>query len=168
MPQDLRNRYSMPGTYNDRVVSCMTRYNHPHTHNSTCRAPVPYPTPEAMMARVDAPLGNAWYCDPADDLFLWDFLFHVHMQTAHQIEDQSRRFPNCDMVLDRLIVEGTFDHVAPDSPNIPEEMAMHHSSTMVQWLLMRVEYLESEVSSLTRSRRCSLTRCAWLVVDGTT
>src|SRR5882762_12033326 len=135
MPQDLRNRYFVPGVYNDRVISCTTRYTHPRTHNSTRSAPIPYPTPEAMMAHVDAPMGNAWYRDPADDLFLQDFLFHMRMQTARWIEDQSHRFPNHDRVLDQLIAEGPFDCVAPNSPNIPEEMAMHHSSAMVQRLL---------------------------------
>src|SRR5882762_628634 len=149
----------MPGAYDDQVISHSTQYNHPHTSNSTHGAPVPYPTPEVMMARVDAPTGNAWYRDPTDDLFLRDFLFHVHMQTACQIEDRSRRFPNRDRVLERLIVEGTFDCVAPDSPNIPEEMAMHHSSAMVQRLLMRIECLESEVCELSIIRGQSLMGC---------
>ena len=67
------------------------------------------------------------------------------MQTACRVEDQSCQFPNRDKVLEQLIVEGTFDHVAPDSPNIPEEMAMHHSSAMVERLLMRIECLKSKV-----------------------
>jgi len=84
-------------------------------------------------------------------LFLHNFIFHVHMQMTRWIKDQSCCFPDCDMVLDQLITKGTFDHVTPDTPNIQEEMAMSHSSAMVQQLLMRIECLESEVRSLTGS-----------------
>ena len=48
-------------------------------------------------------------------------------------------------MLDRLIAEGTFNHVAPNYSSFAKEMAMHHSSAMVQRVLMRVECLESEV-----------------------
>ena len=54
--------------------------------------------------------------------------------------------------MDRLIVEGTFNRVAPDYSSFVEEMAMHHSSAMVQQLLMRIECLESKVSCLCGSQ----------------
>src|SRR5882762_5051116 len=78
------------------------------------------------------------------------------MQTACRMEDRSCRFPNRDRVLDRLIAEGTFDRMAPDYSNFAEEMAMHHSSAMVQRVLMRVEYLESEVCRAAKLWGCSL------------
>src|SRR5882762_3128318 len=156
MPRDIRNRYFVPGVYNDRTISPTSRYPHLRTRDSTRGAPVPYPTPEALMTCVDAPHGNAWYRDPADDLYLRDLLFVVRMQTAWRMEDRSCRFPNRDQVLDCLIAEGTFDHVAPDYSSFAEEMVMHHSSAMVQRVLMRVECLESEVRNVTELQRCSL------------
>ena len=145
MPRDIRNRYFVPGAYDDRTISPTSRYPHLRMRHLTCGAPVPYPTPETLMTWVDAPHGNAWYRDTAEDLYLWDLLFVVRMQMAQRMEERSRRFPNWDLVLDCLIVEGTFDHVALDYSNFAEEMAMHHSSAMVQWVLMRVKCLESEV-----------------------
>jgi hypothetical protein len=50
-------------------------------------------------------------------------------------------------VLDRLIEEGTFDCHGVTTLNASEEVAMQHSSAMVQRLLMRVECLESTVRS---------------------
>ena len=145
MPRDIRNRYFVPGAYDDRTISPTSRYPHIHTRNSTCAAPVPYPTPDTLIMRVDNPHGNEWYRDPSKDLYLRDLLFVIHMQTARQMEERTRRFPRRDRVLDRLIVEGTFDRVAPDYSSFVEEMAMHHSSAMVQRLLMRIECMESEV-----------------------
>ena len=72
------------------------------------------------------------------------------------MEDRSCRFPNRDRVLDHLIAEGTFDRVAPDYSSFTKEMAMHHSSAMVQQVLMRVECLESKVHNAIESQRRSL------------
>src|SRR5882762_11972950 len=108
------------------------------------------------MTCVDNPHSNEWYRDPSEDLYLRDLLFVVCMQTARRMEERSRRFPRRDLVLDRLIVEGTFDRVAPDYSSFAEEMVMHHSSAMVQRVLMRVECLESEVRNVTELQRCSL------------
>src|SRR6267143_4512711 len=148
MPQDIHNRYFVPGVYDDRTISPTSRYPHIRTRNSTRAAPVPYPIPETLMTRVDNPHGNEWYRDPSEDLYLRDLLFVVRMQTARRMEERTCRFPRCDLVLDRLIVEGTFDCVAPDYSSFVEEMAMHHSSAMVQRLLMRIECMESEVRLL--------------------
>src|SRR5882762_5423287 len=54
------------------------------------------------------------------------------------------------MVLEQLIVEGTFDQVDPNTPDVHEELAMNHASSMVQWLLMCIENLESQVGQLER------------------
>ena len=42
--------------------------------------------------------------------------------------------------------EGTFNGRDPDVPDAWEELAMAHSSAMVQRLLMRIERIEREVS----------------------
>jgi len=36
------------------------------------------------------------------------------------------------MVLEWLIAEGTFDQVDPNTPDVCEELAMNHASSMVQ------------------------------------
>ena len=152
MPHDIRNRYFVSGAYNDRTISPTSRYPHIRTRNSTHVSPVPYPTPETLMTRIDNPHGNEWYRDPSEDLYLRDLLFVVRMQTARRMEERTRRFPRRDLVLDRLLAEGTSDRVAPDYSSFAEEMAMHHSSTMVQRLLMRIECLESEVCGVIQFR----------------
>src|SRR5882762_8759035 len=152
MPRDIRNHYFVPGAYDDRTISPTSRYPHICTRNSTRVAPVPYPTPETLMTHIDNPHGNKWYRDPSEDLYLWDLLFVVRMQMARRMEERTCRFPRRDLVLDRLIVEGTFDRVAPDYSSFAEEMAMHHSSAMVQRLLMRIECLESEVCGVFQFR----------------
>ena len=81
-----------------------------------------------------------------------DLLFVVRMQTVRRMEERSHRFPRWDLMLDRLIIEGTFDRMAPDYSSFAEEMAMHHSSAMVQQLLMRIECLESEVRPILEFR----------------
>src|SRR5882762_1117839 len=114
MPRDIRNHYFIPGAYDDCTISPTSRYPHLRTRNLTCAAPLPYPTPETLMTHVNNPHGNEWYRDPSEDLYLRDLLFFVRMQTARRMEERTRRFPRCDLVLDRLIVEGMFDRVAPD------------------------------------------------------
>src|SRR5882762_4792043 len=115
---------------------------------STRHANTPYATASEMIAWIDDGPGQAWYHDAAHDLHLRDFVFHTCMQTARRIQERTQRFPDRDMVLERLIAEGTFDWVDPNTPDVREELAMNHSSAMVQRLLMRVENLESQVSLL--------------------
>ena len=68
------------------------------------------------------------------------------MQMARGVQERTQHFPDCDMVLERLIIEGTFDWTDPNTPDVREELAMNHASLMVQWLLMQIENLESQVS----------------------
>jgi len=67
------------------------------------------------------------------------------MQTARRVQECTQQFPDRDMVLERLIAEGMFDRVDPNTPDVHEELAMNHSSAMAQRLLMHVENLESQV-----------------------
>jgi hypothetical protein len=89
--------------------------------------------------------GKSWYQHAGEDLYLHDLLFQARIQTARRASQRVRRFPLRDRVLDRLIEEGTFDRRGVTTPNTSEEVAMQHSSAMVQRLLMRVEHLESAV-----------------------
>jgi len=70
------------------------------------------------------------------------------MQTARRVQEHTQHFPDHDMVLEQLIMEGTFDQVDPNMPDVREELAMNHTSAMVQRLLMRIENVESQVSYL--------------------
>ena len=97
------------------------------------------------MDQVDSPSYN-WYHDEGQDLHQCDFLFLARMQTAHRMQQRVERFPDRDRVLERLMEEGTFDHCNPDMPDTREELAMAHSSAMVQRLLMHIERVEREVS----------------------
>ena len=96
------------------------------------------------MDQVDSPSYN-WYHDKGQDLHQRDFLFLARMQTACRMQQRVERFPDRDRVLERLMEEGTFDRRDPDMPVAREELAMAHSSAMVQRLLMRIERVEQEV-----------------------
>ena len=98
------------------------------------------------MVRMDVE-GEEWYSSAGEDLYLKDFIFQARMQTAHRAAQRWERFPRHDRVLDRLIEEGTFDCQSPDTPDAREELAMSHSAAMVQRLLMRIEFLEADVST---------------------
>ena len=91
--------------------------------------------------------GEAWYSSAGEDLYLKDFIFQARMQTARRAAQRWECFPRRDRVLDRLIEEGTFDRQSPDTPDTREELAMSHSVAMVQRLLMRIEFLEADVST---------------------
>src|SRR5258705_4706383 len=86
-----------------------------------------------------------WYHDTGADLHPRDFMFQARIQTAHRLSQRAIRFPSRDLVLERLLEEGTFDREAPELRSHSEEYAMAHSSAMVNRLLMRIETLESQV-----------------------
>ena len=77
-----------------------------------------------------------------------DFVLQARMQTACRMSQRAARFPGRDMVLERLMAEGTFDRRDPNLLHTAEAFAMQHASAMVNRVLMRVEHLESEVSTL--------------------
>ena len=72
-------------------------------------------------------------------------MFQARIQTARRLSQRAVRFPSCDMVLERLLEEGTFDREAPELRIHSEEYVMAHASAMVNRLLMRIETLESQV-----------------------
>ena len=145
MPSDDRNRYFVRGSFQHRTISRMSRANHSRSRLSTRYHPAPYRFPSLMMDQVDSPSYN-WYHDEGQDLHQRDFLFLAWMQTARRMQQWVERFPDRDRVLERLMEEGTFDRRDPDMPDAREELAMAHSSAMVQRLLMRIEKVEREVS----------------------
>ena len=96
------------------------------------------------MDQVDSPSYD-WYQDEGQDLHQRGFLFLARMQTARRMQQRTERFPDRDQVLECLMEEGTFDRRDPDVPDAREELAMAHSSAMVQRLLMHIERIEREV-----------------------
>jgi hypothetical protein len=67
------------------------------------------------------------------------------MQTAHCLSQQVTHYPIQDQILERLMVEGTFDC---EDMLSADALAMQHSSAMCQCLLMHVERLENQVSTV--------------------
>ena len=147
MPADHTGKYWLHGAYDFRTISRMTRSSFSRTCNSSRAHPVPYPTRDEMIARMDAP-GDEWYSSVGDDLHLKDFLFQARMQTARRATQRQNLFPHRDRVLDRLIEEGTFDRRSPDTPDSREELSMGYTAALGQRLLVRIELLEAEVSRL--------------------
>ena len=96
---------------------------HTHAANSTRMYPRPYPTAHSLIERVDE-AGDGWYSDCADDLHLRDFIWFVHMQTACHMSISGRQPRGGDQVLERLLEEGTFNHVEPNIPNAVKEFCM--------------------------------------------
>jgi hypothetical protein len=64
------------------------------------------------------------------------------MQTAHRLSQRVEWFPTRDRVLERLLVEGTFDC---DDVSAGIAIGMKFSAAMCQCLLLRVEWLEGRV-----------------------
>jgi hypothetical protein len=104
---------------------------------------LPYPTPRIIGARVDDHSSDAWYQHTGEDLYFLDFLFQSRMQTAHRLSQRVERFPSRDRVLERLLVEGTFDR---DDVSAGIAVGMQYSAALCQRLLLRVERLEERVS----------------------
>ena len=125
----------------------MSRANHPRSRLSTRYAPELYCSANQLMDQMDHAAYN-WYGDVGQDLHQRDFIFLARMQTARRLEQHVSRFLDQDKVLERLLEEGMFDHRDPDMSDAREELAMAHSSAMVQHLLMRVEKLEGRVRSI--------------------
>jgi hypothetical protein len=145
MPVDESHRYYVRGSFQDRTISRMSRSSYPYARNSSRFQPIPYPSTRSLMLRNDVD-GNDWFRDAGEDLHLSDFVFLARMQTARRMSQRVSRFPQRDLVLERLLAEGTFDRVRDNPLHAGEAFAMNHASAMVNRLLMRVEKLEDDVS----------------------
>ena len=147
MPRDLQGRHWAHGNFHSRVVTRMSTANYPRARGTTRFSPTPYPSADSIIARMDAD-DDYWYHDTGADLHPRDFIFQARIQTARRLSQRAVRFPSRDLVLERLLEEGTFDREAPELRSHSEEYAMAHSSAMVNRLLMRIETLESQVCNL--------------------
>ena len=143
------NSYSTRGTLCHRTITRASRIDYPRARLTTRFAPSPYPTMRQVAARIDveAPY-DPWYNHLGDDLFYRDFIFQTRLQSARRMAQRMDRFPGRDRVLDRLMVEGTFDREEAGIRNDAEEYAIHHATAMCQRLLVRIEDLENSVSVL--------------------
>ena len=147
MPRDEHNHYYVHGHFQTWTISHMSCAVHPRSCLSTGYAPEPYRLSNQLMDQMDHAAYN-WYHDVCQDLRQRDFIFMARMQTARCMEQHVSRFRDRDRVLKRLLEEGTFDRWDPDMSNVCEELAMAHSSAMVQHLLMRIKKLEQKVCPL--------------------
>ena len=145
MPIDSTNRFWVRGPFQGQTISRMSRASYTRAKDSSRYDVRPYPLPSTIMERMELKDAQVWYRDSAPDLHQKDFLWVARMQTARRLTERRERNFDVDPVLERLLMEGTFDRRPPDNPNSSEELAMAHSSAMVQRLLMRVEVLEQEV-----------------------
>src|SRR5882724_9325650 len=145
MPRDLQGHYWAHGNFHSRVITRMSTASHPRARGTTRFSPVPYPSSDSIIARMDED-NDQWYHNTGADLHPRDFMFQARIQTARHLSQRAVRFPSRNMVLERLLEEGTFDREAPELRSHSEEYAMAHSSAMVNRLLMRIETLESQVS----------------------
>src|SRR5258707_9494755 len=123
MPRDLQGRYWAHGNFHSRVIARMSTANHPCARGTTRFSPTPYPSSDAIIARMDED-DDRWYHDTGADLHPRDFVFQAHIQTARHLSQRAVRFPSCDMVLKQLLEEGTFDREALELRSHSEEYAM--------------------------------------------
>src|SRR5258705_796306 len=145
MPRDLQGHYWAHGNFHSHVVTRMLNINHPHACGTTRFSPIPYPSSDTIIAQMDAD-NDHWYHDTGADLHPRDFVFQARIQTACRLSQRAVHFPSRDLVLERLLEEGTFDREAPELRSHSKEYAMAHASAMVNCLLMRIETLESQAS----------------------
>jgi hypothetical protein len=142
MPVDHSGSHWVPGTFQNRTVSRMSSRPYTRARGSSRLSTIPYPTPHVIGARIDDHSNNTWYQHTGEDLYFLDFVFQARMQTAHRLSQRVDRFPSRDRVLERLLVEGTFDR---DDVSAGIALGMQFSAAMCQRLLLRVERLEEQV-----------------------
>ena len=58
---------------------------------------------------MDSNADESWFKDAGEELHTSDFILLTRMQTARRMSQRASRFPGRDMVLERLMAEGTFD-----------------------------------------------------------
>ena len=107
MPIDESGRFWVWGPFQSQTISRMSRATYARACNSSNSAPRPYPSSRSLMTRVAAD-GNAWYQDTGPELHLSDFIFLTRMQTACRLSERTTRIPSRDLVLERLLSEGTW------------------------------------------------------------
>jgi hypothetical protein len=144
MPLDRTNRYVTPEGLG-RTLSRNSNISYPRARGSTRFGPRPYPSLRDIATRIDG-RGDSWFDHTGDDLHFRDFGFQARIQVARRLSQRADRGGGRDGVLERLLVEGTFDREEASVVNVAEEYAMHHASAVGLRLLIRVEELERRVS----------------------
>ena len=99
MPRDLQGCYWAHGNFHSRVITRMSTANHPRAHGTTHFSPVPYPSSDSIIARMDKD-NDQWYHDMGADLHPWDFMFQARIQMARRLSQRTVHFPSRDMVLE--------------------------------------------------------------------
>ena len=145
MPRDLQGRYWAHGNFHSRVITRMSNVDHPRARGNTCFSPIPYPSSNSIIARMDDN-NDRWYHDTGSDLYPHNFVFQAHIQTARHLSQRAVRFPSRDLILEQLLEEGTFNKEVPEHRSHSEEYTMAHSSAMINCMLMHIETLESQMS----------------------
>jgi hypothetical protein len=145
MPLDRNHKYSTPEGLG-RTLSRPSSISYPRARGSTRFGPRPYPSLRQIAARIDAnDARESWYDHTGDDLHFRDFGFQARIQVARRLNQRADRGIGRDRILERLLVEGTFDREESQVVNVSEEYAMQHSSAIGLRLLARVEDLERRV-----------------------
>ena len=137
------NSYFTRGTFQHRVITRQSLASYDRARDSTRLYPHPYPSPAAIALRMEG--DGEWYNHAGRDLHLVDLLFQSRIQTAHCMSQRVDRFPNWDRVLERLMMEGLFNHQEPDHVHITEVRANWLSVALTERVLERVENVEGQV-----------------------
>jgi hypothetical protein len=143
MPLDHTNRYFTPEGLG-QTLSRTSAISHPRARGSTRFSPRPYPSLRDIATCIDGG-GEAWFDHPGEDLYFRDFGFQARIQVARRLHQCADRGGGRDRILERLLVEGTFDREESSVTNMAEEYAMQHASAMGLRLLIRIEDLERRV-----------------------
>ena len=132
------------GTFQHHVITRQSLASYDRARDSTRQYPRPYPSPATIALRMES--DGDWYNHAGWDLHLIDLLFQSRIQTARRMSQCVDRFPNRDRVLERLMVEGLFDHREPDHIHIAEVRANWLLVALMERVLERVENVEGRVS----------------------
>src|SRR5258707_402684 len=81
MPRDLQGRYWAHGNFHSCVITRMSTTNHSRARGTTHFSPVPYPSSDSIIPRMDED-NDQWYHDMGADLHPRDFIFQARIQTA--------------------------------------------------------------------------------------
>ena len=139
------NQYFARGAFQHRILTRQSLASYDRARDSTRQYPHPYPSLATIALHMEG--DGDWYNHAGHDLHLIDLLFQSWIQMAHCMSHCVDRFPNRDRVLERLIVEGPFNHQELDHVHIAEMQANWMLVALTEQVLERVENIEGRVSS---------------------
>jgi hypothetical protein len=120
MPLDHTNCYFTPEGLG-WTLSHTSTISYPCARGSTCFGPRPYPSLRDIATRIDGG-GDSWFNHPGEDLYFRDFGFQAHIQVARRLNQCANHGDGRDHILERLLVEGTFDQGRPWWPTWPKSV----------------------------------------------